>query len=84
MDISRDEQRVLHHMAQGGYIAVVKDGKTIIELHCMTRDGWEVPDLSLELFRKLKRRRTIASCSGQPYRITKRGLQLVRSQLNNR
>jgi uncharacterized protein YjhX (UPF0386 family) len=36
------------------------------------------------LFRKLKRRRAIASKSGQPYRITRRGLELVRSEFDNR
>ncbi|MBU0582237.1 MAG: YjhX family toxin [Alphaproteobacteria bacterium] len=34
--------------------------------------------------RKLRRRKAVASCRGEPYRITRRGLELVRSQLDNR
>jgi uncharacterized protein YjhX (UPF0386 family) len=37
----------------------------------------------MDLFYKLKRRRTITSQGGQLYRITRRGLQLVRSQPDN-
>jgi uncharacterized protein YjhX (UPF0386 family) len=84
MDISRAEQRILHLLAQGGHIEIVKENKQIERLDCVTRDGWLYPGLNLELFRKLKRRRTIASKGGGPYRITRRGLDLVRSQLDNR
>ena len=84
MDISRAEQRILHLLAQGGHIQFTKDGKRIARVECYTRDGWRYPDFDVELFRKLKRRRTIISRNGGPYRITKRGLTLVRSQLDNR
>ena len=84
MDISRAEQRILHLLAQGGFIKIAKRHKTIANVRCFTRDGWHYPGLDLELFRKLKRRRTIASRNGEPYRITRRGLELVRSQLDNR
>lgn len=84
MDISRAEQRILHLLAQGGHIEIVKENKQIERLDCVTRDGWLYPDLDLGLFRKLKRRRTIASKCGGPYRITRRGLELVRSQFDNR
>ena len=84
MDISRAEQRILHLLAQGGHIEVIKENKQIARTDCITRDGWLYPGLDLELFRKLKRRRTIVSRDGGPYRITRRGLELVRSQLNNR
>ncbi|MEM6557726.1 MAG: YjhX family toxin, partial [Pseudomonadota bacterium] len=50
----------------------------------INRDGWRAPGLDLRLFRKLKRRRAIASRQGQPYRITRRGLELVRSEVDNR
>lgn len=84
MDISRAEQRILHLMAQGGWIEVIRDdSRKIIEINCFTRDGWRFPDLSMTLFRKLKARRAIASSSGKPYRITRKGLELVRSQLDN-
>jgi uncharacterized protein YjhX (UPF0386 family) len=84
MDISRAEQRILHLLAQGGRIDIEKDeSRKIATVACITRDGWRAGGLDLELFRKLKRRRCIASSGGRPYRITQRGLELVRSQLNN-
>lgn len=84
MDISRAEQRILHLLAQGGRIDLIRDdaGKPS-EAHCYSRDGWRYVGLDMDLFRKLKRRRTIASQGGKPYRITRRGLQLVRSQPDN-
>jgi uncharacterized protein len=85
MDISRQEQRVLHALAQGGEIRPDKCPRgRIVTVRGLTRDGWLMPGLDLELFRKLKRRRTIASQGGRPYRITRRGLELVRSQHDNR
>ena len=36
------------------------------------------------IFNKLKARKAISSQAGQPYRITRRGLELVRSQVDNR
>ncbi|WP_421579535.1 YjhX family toxin [Shinella sp. M31] len=84
MDISRAEQRILHLLAQGGRIDIEKDdNRKIIIVSCITRDGWRAGGLDLDLFRKLKRRRCIASSGGSPYRITQRGLVLVRSQLDN-
>ena len=85
MDISRNEQRILHLLAQGGCIKIEKnDRKRIAAAFCLTRDGWRYPGLDLELFRKLKRRKAVASSEGGPYRITRRGLSLVRSELDNR
>ncbi|EKF17292.1 YjhX family toxin [Nitratireductor pacificus] len=85
MDISRAEQRILHILAQGGRIDVEKDDRGHIEdLSCVTRDGWHYPGLDIGLFRKLKRKQAIQSRGGGPYRITRRGLGLVRSQLDNR
>ncbi|WP_375451055.1 YjhX family toxin [uncultured Devosia sp.] len=85
MDISRDEQRVLHALAQGGRIALLKNdhGKTI-GLEFFSRDGWLISNCSLLLFRKLKAKKAIKSTGGQPYRITRRGLELVRSEYDNR
>ena len=83
MDISRAEQRILHLLAQGGHIETVKQNKSIVDTTCLTREGWRYPGLDLELFRKLKRKRAIASKGGGPYRITRRGLELVRAQLDN-
>lgn len=84
MDISRAEQRILHLLAQGGRIDLIRDDRRkVVETQCITRDGWRYSDLDLALFRKLKRRGAIASSGGAPYRITRRGLQLVRSQPDN-
>ncbi|ARO29988.1 hypothetical protein NXC14_CH02042 [Rhizobium sp. NXC14] len=85
MDISRTEQRILHLMAQGGRIEITRDDYRKIEnVSCFTRDGWLYPGVDLGLFRRLKRLKAIKSSRGQPYRITERGLRLVRSQLDNR
>ncbi len=85
MDISRTEQRILHMLAQGGRIEIEKnDSRKIGAVICLTRDGWRYPGFDLELFRKLKRKKAVASSNGGPYRITRRGLELVRSELDNR
>jgi uncharacterized protein len=85
MNISRDEQRILHLLAQGGRIDYCRDDRGNIEqLECISRDGWLFTDFGLHLFRKLKQKRAIASKGSQPYRITRRGLELVRAQLDNR
>ncbi|HWA18203.1 MAG TPA: YjhX family toxin [Devosia sp.] len=85
MDISREEQRVLHVLAQGGVIEPFKDKRGRIEkVACINRDGFMLPFMDMLLFKKLKRRHTIASQGGGPYRITRRGLELVRSEFDNR
>ena len=85
MDISRDEQRVLHVLAQGGVIEALKDKRGRIDrLVFINRNGFMLPAIALLLFKKLKRRKSIASREGGPYRITRRGLELVRSEVDNR
>jgi uncharacterized protein len=85
MDISRYEQRVLHALAQGGEIRPLKCPRgRITAVSCVNREGWTLPGVDLALFRRLKRRRAIRSEQGRPYRITRRGLELVRSQPDNR
>jgi uncharacterized protein len=84
MDITRAEQRILHLLAQGGWIEHIHSKAKIKDVKCFNRDGWHYPGVDLELFRKLKRLKAISSSRGQPYRITSRGLVLVRSQLDNR
>ena len=84
MDISRDEQRVLHALAQGGAIHPLKDERgriTAVELY--NRNGWLMA-CPLNLFRKLRRKGAVASRDSGPYRITRRGLELVRSEVDNR
>jgi uncharacterized protein len=85
MDITRAEQRILHLLAQGGWIEYSRQDKAkISDVRCFTRDGWVYPGLDIAVFRKLKRLRAISSAGGRPYRISTRGLELVRSQLDNR
>ncbi|NTJ64078.1 hypothetical protein G6M50_35330 [Agrobacterium rhizogenes] len=85
MDISRAEQRILHLLAQGGRIEIERSKNKKAETACcFTRDGWVYPDFSIDLFRRLKRLKAIKSIDGQPYRISEKGLQLVRAQLDNR
>lgn len=85
MDISRAEQRILHLLAQGGRIELTRDEtRKIAQIKLITREGWLFVGLDLETFRKLKRKRAISSRHGKPYGVTRRGLDLVRSQLNNR
>ncbi|MCA1241437.1 YjhX family toxin [Stappia stellulata] len=85
MDISKAEQRVLHLLAQGGRVLVEKDARNrIIHATCVTREGWHSPGLDLALFKKLRRRRYIASKNGGPYRVTRLGLRRVRAQPDNR
>ena len=76
---------MLHVLAQGGLIAPVKTPKgRIAGLELYNRDGWRLPLIDLLLFKKLQRKKAIASRDSQPYRITRRGLELVRSEFDNR
>lgn len=85
MDISRNEQRILHLLAQGGRIEIYRnDNRKIENARCFSRDGWLYPGFDLLLFRKLKRLKAISSKAGNPYRITERGLRLVRAEPDNR
>lgn len=85
MDISRIQQRILHLLAQGGRIEIEKDERNkIASIQCLTRDGWRYLGVDLDLFRKLKRKKAVSSSAGGPYRITRRGLELVRAELDNR
>jgi uncharacterized protein YjhX (UPF0386 family) len=85
MDISRTEQRILHLLAQGGRIEIIRnDNRKIERLQLFTRDGWVFSGLDLVTFRKLKQKKAIRSQGGKPYRITERGLVLVRAEQDNR
>lgn len=85
MNISKFEQRTLHALARGGRIQVEKnDEGKIVDVACITREGWVLTDCTLATFRRLRRRRLIASRDGSPYRITREGLHAVRAQLDNR
>ena len=85
MNISKSEQRALHALAQGGRILIERDERRKInKASCVNREGWFLSGFSIELFKRLKRRRFIASRGGGPYRITMHGLVSVRAQLDNR
>jgi uncharacterized protein len=85
LNISKAEQRTLHALARGGFIVVEKDERgKIVEALCMTREGWSLSDCTMAIFAKLRSRRLIASSEAKPYRITRHGLEAVRSQLDNR
>jgi uncharacterized protein len=84
MDISRAEQRILHLLAQGGSIHHRREDGHITQVQCFTRDGACLTGLSLSLFSRLKRRGYVESRAGAPYRISRLGLERVRSQLDNR
>mgnify|MGYP001796052924 CR=1 FL=1 len=85
VNISKREQRVLHALAQGGMIRYDRaaNGK-ISTILCVTRDGHILTDCTLDVFKRLKRRRFIRSTGSQPYRVTRLGLTSVRAQLDNR
>lgn len=85
MNISKKEQRTLHVLARGGAIVVEKDERgKIIDVNCVSPEGWSLSDCNLAIFRRLKRRGLIASTSGRPYQITYKGRVSVRPQLDNR
>ena len=76
---------LLMRLARGGAILIEKnDAGKIIEVNCITREGWTLSDCSLGVFQRLRRRRLVGSKSGGPYRITVLGRKSVRAQLDNR
>jgi uncharacterized protein YjhX (UPF0386 family) len=85
MNISKDEQRVLHVMALGGCVRVHREeGARISKAECFTRDGMLLVQFDLRLFAKLKRKRLIESRGSGPYLISHRGRLAVRPQADNR
>lgn len=85
MNISKNEQRVLHELALGGRINYTKNDKSKIqEVMCYTRNGYVLSNCTLEIFKSLKNKKLISSKKGMPYTITKLGLTTVRSQMNQR
>ena len=85
MNISKSEQRVLHALAQGGAIHFKRgDNGKIARVTCFTREGHVLTGCTLAVFTRLKKWRLIRSTGGAPYRITRRGTETVRAQVDNR
>lgn len=85
MNISKHEQRVLHELALGGAIHHERwDNGKIRAITCFTREGHVLSDCTLDVFLRLRKRRLIRSCNGQPYRVSRKGILAVRAQLNQR
>ena len=85
MNISKDEQRVLHVLAQGGRILYERatNGR-VTEVTCVTRDGMILSNCTLSVFQRLRRRRLVESRFSSPYQISEKGRRSVRAQLDNR
>ena len=85
MNISKYEQRVLHALAQGGYIRHTRgpNGR-VLDVLCFTREGYVLADCTLDVFARLRRKRLSESRSSRPYRISEKGRRSVRAQLDNR
>ncbi|MEM6303994.1 MAG: YjhX family toxin [Pseudomonadota bacterium] len=85
LDISQNEQRVLHELALGGTLDQERyeNGK-IREIICCTRDGHILTDCTLPAFLRVKKQRFIRSQSVRSYRALKLGIDAVPAQLNQR
>lgn len=70
MNISKNEQRTLHVLAQGGKIIHIRNeqGK-ISKVECYNRDGFMLVDCTLEVFIKLKSKHLISSKMAETYQI---------------
>lgn len=84
LNISRNEQRVLHVLAQGGFVRHLRDGVRIVAVDCFDRDGRRLVDCDLATFSRLRRRGLVASRDGGPYLLTEKGRRSVRAQPDNR
>ena len=85
MNISKQEQRVLHELALGGEIHHDRgESGKIRSIICYTREGHVLSDCSLDVFLRLRKRRFVQSRNGLPYHVSRRGIEAVRAQLNQR
>lgn len=85
MNISKGEQRALHALAQGGAIHFERgDNGKVTTAVCYSREGHALAGFSFATFSRLLKWRLIRSRGGAPYQITRRGVEAVRAQLDNR
>ena len=85
MNISKTEQRALHALAQGGCIQFERGANGhVTEVICFNRDGYAMVGFTLEVFKKLKKKKLIRSLKGQAYQISHQGRLNVNAQLDNR
>ncbi|MGI2180565.1 YjhX family toxin [Shewanella frigidimarina] len=84
MNISKNEQRVLHVLALGGAIQYLRADGKVQEVTCYTYDGMVLADCTIDAFKRLKNKKLISSKQGKPYRITRLGASSVRSQMFQR
>jgi uncharacterized protein len=86
MNISREEQRVLHVLAQGGAFVRHKHGENgrILQFDCLRGTAMSSLIVRLKFFSKLRRKRLIESRSSRSYRISETGRRTMRSQADNR
>ncbi|RVU32533.1 YjhX family toxin [Neptunomonas marina] len=85
MNISKQEQRVLHILALGGLIRYQRrESGKVREVTCYTREGHVFSGCSVDTFQSLKHKKLIRSKNSQPYRITKLGATSVQSQMMQR
>lgn len=84
MNLSRNEQRVLHVLALGGHIRHDRTGtRKVTAATCFTRDGAVLAGFGLGTFQALRRKGLIESRAGSPYAISYRGRLAVRAQVDN-
>jgi len=84
VNISKNDQRVLHVLALGGEIQYSRENGKIHEVICYANDGLVLSNCTLDAFKRLKSKKFISSKKGQPYRITRLGANSVRSQMFQR
>jgi uncharacterized protein YjhX (UPF0386 family) len=84
VNISKNDQRVLHVLALGGEIQYRRESGKIQEVICYTQDGLVLSNCTIDAFKRLKSKKLVSSKKGQPYRITRLGAVSVRSQMFQR
>lgn len=53
MDVSKNAQRALHVLAQGGVTCHFRDGRRVVRADCVTRERYLLAGLSLQTFENL-------------------------------